>query len=336
MSGNRVPYHLRTNKFVERQLFMDIISFARVWNGPCEYVYASMGGQFLEDFKAIHDRFGIKKLVSFEMNEVTHKRQEFNSPFGFINCLHATSGEFVESLSDVLDRDDQCRAIVWLDFAQANNRGVQLQEYETLVEKLVPGDVVKITLNANPQSKYQRWRYQTNKEFDVLALDAINEELGPDYRPADEITSQDLKLNTFASLLAKSVRTAAKRGLSDADDYGIAPLGAYRYSDSMHQMLTVTAIVTNDEISASIDSDAQFQSWDMRSTDWGHVHEVRVPDLSSRERGFVNKLIGSKNPKQIHDAMPFWLEQKEKDSIELLVSYIRHHRRYPAFGRIFM
>jgi len=336
MSGFRVPYHLRTNKFVERQIFMDLIDFVRVWNGPREYVYASMGGQFLEDFKAIHDRYGIDRLISFEMNEVTWKRQKFNSPLGCVECVLKTSGEFIEEYFELVEQKENSQAIIWLDYAAANDRGDQLQEFEALVEKLVSGDLIKITLNCNPQSKVQRRNCTTVRDFEIKAIAALRKQLDPNYSPAEGINAKDLKPKQFANLLAKAVKNAALRGLSDADDFQAIPLGSYRYSDGEHQMLTVTMLVANEELVEKMDCDKTFGNWPMRSNQWEHVHEINVPDLSQKERAFVNERIGRLKPHEIHGELPFWLEQSEPKSQELLRNYVVQYRRYPAFGRIFM
>ena len=314
---------------------MDIIDFVRVWNGPKQYTYASMGGQFLEDFKSVYDRFGFEALVSVEQNEVTWKRQLFNLPLGFIDCQNKTSGEFVEQYESLIEQAEGTQVIVWLDFAEANNRGVQLQEYQSLVERLIPGDIVKVTLNANPQSKKQRYKYPSNEDFEVVAINSLRKELGNDYTP-NEINSNDLKPKAFAKLLAGSIKTAALRGIEGASDNGILPLGSYRYSDGEHQMLTVTALVTNDELQEKLESDEAFLDWPLRSTAWDDVHNIRVPSLSQKERQFINERIGKKQPHEIHSEMPFWLEDEEHDSQALLRDYVAHYRRYPSFGRVYV
>ena len=166
MSGQNVPYQLRPNKFVERQLFLDVLDFVRVWNSPSRYIYVSMGGRFLEDFKLINDRFAIEHMISIESDETTWKRAAFNR-LGFIDCRHESSGEFVESLERLLSEQPKRRLIVWLDYADANKRGEQLGEFRQLVSKLASGDVAKITLNANPQSYRRRAAVLTKKDFET-------------------------------------------------------------------------------------------------------------------------------------------------------------------------
>ena len=39
-----------------------------------------MGSVYFEDFKAMHERFGTKRMICLEQEEWLHKRQEFNLP----------------------------------------------------------------------------------------------------------------------------------------------------------------------------------------------------------------------------------------------------------------
>ena len=66
MSGERVPYHLRPNKFVERALFVELLSHINAVHPIADYVYVGFGGPYLEDFKILHQHFGIKNMLSLE------------------------------------------------------------------------------------------------------------------------------------------------------------------------------------------------------------------------------------------------------------------------------
>jgi hypothetical protein len=169
MSGANVPYQLRTNKFVERHLFLDILDYVRMWNGPSKYLCASMGGRFLEDFKLINDRFAIERMISIEIDEMTARRQTFNRPLGFIECRCQSSGDFIVDFDRLAAKTAGLRAIVWLDYAAANERGSQLQEYQELLAKVGPGDVAKLTLNANPESFRHPWQFGIRADFPSAA-----------------------------------------------------------------------------------------------------------------------------------------------------------------------
>tara|TARA_R110002095_G_scaffold4257_1_gene11509 strand:+ start:2194 stop:3204 length:1011 start_codon:yes stop_codon:yes gene_type:complete len=335
MSGNRVPYQLRTNKFVERQLFLDVLDFVRVCNGQSEYVYISMGGPFLEDFKQINDRFAIESMVSLESDEQTWMRQKFNTPYGFIKCLNETSGEFITNFDAFAGEHDNKRFIIWLDYADANGRHEQLQEYQSLITKLTEGDVIKITLNANYQSLLKRSEYTNLNEvrFERMLISEYTEQLS-EYVPLGGIQRDHLNENGFAKLLTQSIRIAALKATENSEFVPL-PLLGIRYKDSEHQMLTLTIIICSEKLVSMIENDAGYQGWPFRSTDWNSVFEVNVPHLSNKERLTINHLMKDKNDaKAIQDELGFQFDDKYGQSMKLLTSYMKHYRQYPSFGRV--
>ena len=82
--------------------FLDLLDFVRVWNGPSKYLYASMGGRFLEDFKLVNDRLAIEHMISIEVDETTSERQAFNRPLGFIECRNQSSGDFIVEFNHIV------------------------------------------------------------------------------------------------------------------------------------------------------------------------------------------------------------------------------------------
>lgn len=376
MSGHNVPYQLRPNKFVERQLFLDILDFVRIWNGPSKYLYASMGGRFLEDFRLVNHRFAIEQMISIEKDATTCNRQQFNR-LGFIDCRNQSTGEFVDDVERVTGLYPGRRLVVWLDFATANERGEQLGEFRELITKLAVGDVAKITLNANPQSFRKRSAPITRRDFDFFLRDPespthkdyetylleivathtdpasgtgrplslsdeeyeaicianLKMQLG-EYMPTEAVASDDLSLDRFACLLAGAVKMAALKGVEGIMRQ-VIPLGAYRYRDGEHQMLTVTCMIADEELVAMVSGDAVFASWAYRAMDWTDVKEVNVPDISSKEKHLIESYISEhKDAVTIHSTIPFRLDDNETRSLAMLTSFIDHYRRYPSFVRI--
>ncbi|MCX7419026.1 MAG: hypothetical protein NT013_05745 [Planctomycetia bacterium] len=377
MSGQDVPYQLRPNKFVERQLFLDILDFVRVWNGPSKYLYAAMGGRFLEDFKQINDRFAIEHMISIENDKTTWKRQEFNR-LGFIECLKQKSGVFVDRFDRLAaEHSDKC-FVVWLDFTEANKRGKQLGEFRQLVSKLSSGDVAKITLNANSQSYRRRASVLTKKDFDsylrdpespthkdfdtylssivasslneggagpersfaltdsdyeAICIENLKTQLG-EYLPTEDISPSHLESDAFAGFLAESVKIAALKGVEGAG-LQVIPLGAFRYRDGEHQMLTVTSVIADKELVQRISSDRIFAEWPFRASHWSEVQELCLPDVSAKERNHIDGLITlNHKPDDIHNEIPFRFDEDENMSLSLLAAYLKNYRRYPTFVRI--
>lgn len=330
MSGHKIAYHLRTNKYVERKMFLDVLSRVRIWSDSSNYFYASLGGQFLEDFKHVNSHLGIDKMCSLETDESTWKRQKFNLPFGFLNCTDDSTGEFVKNFDAKVGNYRDCKFIVWLDYANANERHRQLQEFSELVSKMGPGDVAKITLNANHASKARRSDFSTRKHHEGFLLNELSNDLG-EFTPSGGILSKYLSPEPYAKFLADAVRIAAVKGCESATDIQAKPLQVCRYKDGEHQMLTVSLIIANDNISKALEADTVFKQSGIRSFVWDQIHYVSVPDLSWRERTYINSKIGDESVSDIHDSFGFLFADNREDSLALIKSYVNHYRRYPGF-----
>ena len=333
MSGANVPYQLRTNKFVERQLFLDLLDHIRLWNGPSRYVYASMGGRFLEDFRLVNERFAIERMISLEEDELVWQRQKFNCPYSFIECRHQTSADFVTDFDQLATENGDERYIVWLDYATANERGRQLQEYRDLISKLAAGDVIKVTLNANLDSVRDKAGFPRQIDFRRAVMHEIEEQLD-EYMPADAIAAESLNPSSFAKLLAGAVKNAALKGIGENQDCEIRPLAAFRYRDGYHQMMTVAAIVSNDSLNSIIDNDSVFAEWEFRASDWDTIQLVDMPDLSPKERATINELLRTDNEFSLHQKLRFRFDEDDAESLRLFKNYAAHYRRYPTFGRV--
>src|SRR5258708_31145042 len=152
MSGEKIPYHLRPNKFVERALFVDILAHINRQSPISDYLYVSFAGSYLEDFKVIHSAFGNRKMLSLEQTDWVYQRQQFNAPYGCVRCTNKTSQQFITDYADILNSFGNPQVLIWLDYAAADKIREQLTEFEAIVAKLKRLDILKITVNASPSS----------------------------------------------------------------------------------------------------------------------------------------------------------------------------------------
>src|SRR5258708_1078485 len=83
------PYHLRPHKAVDRLLFVEILQRLPALTGVAigRYTYYGLGGPFLDDCRALHQAFPDTRLVSFEKNAQTFKRQQFHKPTKAVTLL---------------------------------------------------------------------------------------------------------------------------------------------------------------------------------------------------------------------------------------------------------
>lgn len=139
-------YHVRPNKFIDRHLFVQTLSCLRKVYPISEYQYVGFGSFLFDDFKILHDQLGISDMISLESDATIKKRAEFNKPYKCISILHRTSTDYISNT--LLEKP----IIFWLDYTDPSQIGSQFADFCTLVGKMKAGDVVRVTLNANPSS----------------------------------------------------------------------------------------------------------------------------------------------------------------------------------------
>ncbi|BEV12058.1 hypothetical protein ATDW_25540 [Asticcacaulis sp. DW145] len=145
-AGSSLPYRLRPNKAVDRELFLSLLMRLAPALSLEKYHYVGLGGPFLEDFRLVHARLGLERMTCVETEEEVHKRPLFNRPVASIECVH-------NSLEDYLDGlDFEAPAIVWFDYTEPREVTSQIERFAQTIGVAPIGSVLRITLNANPES----------------------------------------------------------------------------------------------------------------------------------------------------------------------------------------
>jgi len=153
--GSSVPYRLRPNKAVDRELFLALLVRLASKLGLDKHHYVGLGGPFLEDFRLLHSRIGIGRkrrgrtigrLTCVESELEVHKRQRFNRPVASIKCVHSTLETYLDQTTFTTP------AIIWFDFTAPGGIASQIQRFATTVGTVPVGSVLRVTLNADPGS----------------------------------------------------------------------------------------------------------------------------------------------------------------------------------------
>lgn len=335
MSGADIPYQLRPNKHVERQLFWELLDIVDKWKPVCEAGYISMGGRFLEDFRQMHFRFGSRKLLSIEQDYLTFRRQTYNKPIGPIKCLHKGSGEFVTHFETIAATTLAANNyIVWLDYAASNGRVNQLAEYQSLVSKLAPGDVIKITLNGSMQTFASRTDGEDLAAFQQRLMTKVKDKLNQ-YFPSDRgYTHQQFSGDGLAEVMVNAIRIAALEGVKGAPTLIIRPLSSFVYNDGHHDMVTVSAIVLDTSDAASFDGKTRYDQWDFKVSSWDKPIRIGIPDLSLKERALIDHELFCIDEEELHAKLPFSFAEDPQSSLQHFKQYVMHYRRYPAYVRV--
>lgn len=334
MSGSSIAYHLRTNKNIERKLFIELLRRIALHVNISDYRYIGFGGPFAEDFKEIHSALRISKMTSIEMDENVLARQKFNYPAHFINHFQGTSGDFIDKFVEL-----DSPAIVWLDYTKSAKIREQIIEFKDLISKLSNLDVVKITLNAQPSEIARNTPPgQAPSAFRAKKLSQRLDDLWN-----EEITEEDISNENYPKTLLKIL----KRSLSGLSRTGFhfQPLSAYSYQDG-NQMFTLTGILldTKNEINKrAFFANSRIENFQFKNIDWSDPIHINVPSLSARERMVIDAelpinletvgevSIGEYLKTKLGFA-PCSIETME-EGLKTLENYAMFYRIYPSFAK---
>lgn len=322
--GATVPYHLRPHKAVDRRLFVDLLGRFERWKDLSDYVYVSMGAYALEDHKLVHRLLGLSGLIAFDMDAEVVARQKFNRPIDDCHCKQYTSGEVAEQLQSVLTDckfETDSNVIVWFDYTRANEIGVQVGEFKTLLGKLNVGDIVRVTVNAHPYAEHESDEdkiVRQERRYRWLKRDLG--ELLPPGTKASHLTTDGLP-----KVLARIFGAAALEAVPVRSGRKFVPLSIVRYADGQ-QMLSITGTIIERTDENKLVECMRLREWPFASIDWLSVHQLVVPHLTLRERLFLERGVHRQSIESFISELGFTtasgLELKE---------FIKHYKKYYRF-----
>lgn len=332
-NGASIPYHLRVNKAIDRNLFMDLLKCV----GKCfdlkDYVYIGMGGPFLEDFKSLHANFIFKDMVSIDCDQTTTFRQQFNKPFSCINILNESSGSFITRY------DFSDPTITWFDYTSFETYN-QLNEVQSLISNLNQGDCIKITLNANASNLDNKIKPRCNAcEFSGLLATEKNKarqdvfmDIINDFAPQCFNDDAFLSCN-FPTTLLKCLHVACKRGIREGSGLYFQPLSAFEYADGQ-RMLSACGIILESKSGSEFLEKSGINLWSGKSLGWENALSISVPDLSVRERLALESELPGATVDQIIKDYPFFVPNNNSKAKKELRNFIQYYRQYPHYSRV--
>lgn len=331
MSGNDIAYHLRQNKAIDRNLFIELLSRVGRVKNISDYEYIGFGGPLLEDCKALHAALRIKRMHSIEKDDNTFKRQTFNRPATFVK-LHLKESEDFFRHHQFHDKG----TVVWLDYTSPGALSTQLQEFRQVVSDLDCFDVAKITLNADPSAI--KGKSAEGVSLQQARLGTLKATI-PDYVPSD-VTTDDLTAKNYPHTLQRFVQRSLSDLSSRATGRYFHILSSFVYKDGQ-QMLTVTGMVfdaADDPKVGEFIAQSRIKHWPFANLDWAPPTPISVPALSAKERMKLDTFLPLKN----HDSAKATAKLKRQlgyvpGSEELeLANYARYYRAYPHFSRVIL
>ena len=313
--GTSLPYQLRPNKAVDRELFLALLS-RLTGTLPIEsYRYVGLGGPFLEDFRLIHARLGIDRMTCVERDQEVHERQKFNRPVNCVECVH-------DSLEDYMDAQDLDEpVIIWLDYTNPARLVSQLGRFRRLVGEVATNSILRITMNAHPSGLGEHPDGDCAAEVLLpWRVQRLRERLG-DLFPQG-LSSGQMTRSRYGAAILLALRLAVDRELLSYQDREVVWALATHYADGQ-PMVTATVVVVDKGDSRLADI---VQSWEFRSVP-EDPHLIDMPQISARERLAME--LGDDVPTPLRRSLP--KSPMGSDPVEV---FRRFYRVFPHFSRV--
>ncbi len=327
-AGSSLPYRLRPNKAVDRELFLSLLSRLAPTLSLQRYHYVGLGGPFLEDFRLVHARLGINHMTCVETQIAVHKRQTFNRPIAALECVHS-------SLEDYLDgREFETPTIVWFDYTEPKRVTTQIQRFSRTIGTVPLGSVLRVTLNANPESLGKPDPSEVSVEVDgdvsgdraqkpttqEWRLARFKERLGP-LLPSG-MSSAGMTHKNYGPSLLRVLKLAVDREVLNLRDRRVIWALATHYRDGQ-AMVTATVVVC-----AADDTDVEelVKTWEFYSTT-DMPHRLDLPALSTLER------LTLESNDHAREKLGFELPLSDMGE-DPFDTFKRYYRIYPHFSRV--
>lgn len=332
-SGSEVPYYLRPNKHIDRELFLELLGRTVPNWGPEKYCYFSMGGRHLVDHKLVYRRLGIQHLFSIDNDAKVVERQKFNRPIESAICELMNASKMASEFSDLLGKmTGPDKAIIWLDYSSSRNRLNQITDFAKVAVQLAPGEIARLTLNAQISTlgSEEMWKAEQQDAENPLSLaeykaNWLRSKLGT-MLPAS-VTEVDQ--NSLPNVLLDCVRLQLDKAGAFRLKSGnqILPVLSTCYNDG-HYMLTVTVIC----VEPTGDLPIGLRNWQYLCPTWNDILLIQSPDLSTREQTAIDRIL-EKSDEDILSETGFLPKDAgfKRDSLDSIRSYRDYRRFYPEF-----
>jgi hypothetical protein len=311
-------YHLRTNKAVERMLFLELLhQLDRVLGelratSISNYTYVGLGGPYLEDFHLIHSTFGNRKMISLEVQEDVLTRQAINQPCSQITLTNQSTRDYIDDL-----RLGRTPSIVWLDYS-SQQWIEQLVECLDLIPKLAPMSILKVTLTGNTRTLGKNPTERAQRLSEMFA----------DYGPFE---TGDVKPERICGTIFRILRRSISDAAPDTQLRAVRSLASYEYNDGTPVLTTTIVVGPIAKVEKVTDA---IHQWPFSAVNWSQPRMINIPPLSLREKLAVDRLLPHAHPRTVINKLNLRFADKYEDSIAAMANYVELYRFVPYFVRM--
>lgn len=325
--GGSIPYRLRPNKAVDRELFLSLLSRLAATLRLESYKYVGLGGPFLEDFRLIHGRIGIDDLVCVESDKDVHNRQKFNRPVNSVDYVHDTLENYFEST------EFDGPLVIWFDYTKPGQISDQIEGFSRAIFEVPVGSILRITVNANPASlgkpgigevaaKAGSMASGTKNKIDIQEwrLDRFRERLGNLF--PDDLQPEGMTFKNYGRSLLHALYLAVEKERISYPGRDIVWALATHYADGQ-PMATATVVMCHEG-----DQSIQrlVEEWEYYSTP-SEPLLLDMPALSTLERLVMESSNGDR------ERFDFPLPPSDM-GVDPFDSFKKFYKVFPHFSRV--
>lgn len=327
-AGSALPYRLRPNKAVDRELFLSLLMRLAPKLALEKYHYVGLGGPFLEDFRLVHARLGIARMTCIETETEVYKRQLFNRPIAQIECIHS-------KLEDYLDETDFATpAIVWFDYTEPQGITQQIERFARTIGTVPIGSILRVTLNANPESLGKPDPKDISVEADGdMSGDRAQKPTVQEWRLArfkerlgslfpSGLSAAGMTFKTYGPSLLWALKLAVEKEALSFRDRRIVWALATHYADGQAMVTAALVICPSDDTAI----EELVKGWEFRTTT-DAPHRLDLPALSTLER------LTMESNADARSVMDFELPNS-KMGMDPFEVFKKFYRVYPHFSRV--
>lgn len=305
-------YHLRTNKAIDRLMFLEAIRRLAHPSESGNYTYYGFGGPYLDDFRLLHENFPDMRMVSVEKDGDVYKRQAFHVPSAHIKRKRLDLKTFLANY-EARDR----KSIFWLDYTGLEYS--QFEEFILLLTKVAAGSMIKITLRAKP-SEYHGKAEQFQQKFSAVL-------------PSSAVVPPSSH-EGFAKLLQDMLQIASQQALPTGIGVVFQPVCSFHYRDGVG-IFTLAGVVCAKEDRKAMRE--RYEKWSFANLRWAKPRKIDVPYLSTKERLHLQQFLPCQQRigSTLIQALGYKIDSDRSVTLEQMKQYGEFYLQYPHFIRAY-
>lgn len=331
-----VNYALRPHKFVDRRVFTEIIARFSGFLAADDHVYVGLGSFALEDHKLMHANFGMRTLISLEIDPNVFARQKFNAPLACIKPTRYSTDDFIVRRSAIFREcgaAQDASAIIWFDMTDAQSIRAHLDSFGRLLRNSQPSDIIRMTIDVDEKTLGKRDEGDTLSDVSKRRFAQLRELLGDELKPGARVQSTSTKLG-IAKLVTYAFRLVAEKSFELDKTYKFEPLSLTTYADG-HRMLSITGAVIERNKVAECRSRMKLGKVPGGVPGWDQLINIQLPQLTVWEKLSIDRNINDRSPQRLADGLNFKLHETIA-TVELLSGYSMFQRFYPTFRHVLL